>query len=199
MDSNKILELIRNVPCGNSAFQNQKFVSGEETDTRKYRTILLQMKKKIDALKNYQFSHRKYKIEREMMQNKIKAMVFPWQRNKRKLLQIELDKNEWEMATVSNLVEDAMIEVNTYENLLSQLPEFNREQFENGEQVYWETRLIEDSKREQLQYKSIDKGTNKALNQIGVGLSSNNGQINYIFNKDNDNVKKLLGLNEQKE
>lgn len=184
MDICKLKEKMRNVPFGNSVFQIEKFSRGLETPERTYRNCLLQLNQKIRAMKECEFRRRRIEIDMEEIREKLKmAEGFEAKR-----LEIDMEEKQFLLDEEVKLIEDCYIEIKAYENILNQLPDFTREQFENAEGVYWEKKLLADMKREVLSLGYVTKDTMQSLEQIGIKVGKNEkGEIAYIKEEHDDN------------
>ena len=171
MDSNRIKELqqlMKEVPFGNSAYQATHF-NEKETPERKYRHCLLQVDRKIKALKECEFRRRRIDIDvLEIKEKLTSATGF----EKDKLL-IDLEEKEYNLESEIKLIEDAAIELCIYEKLLTDLPKFTREQFELSESEYWKQKLLNDARLEQLSTGTVSVGTLASLEATGLKFGRN--------------------------
>ena len=175
---------MRNVPFGSSVYQIEHFSRGAETPERSYRNCLLQLNQKIKALKECEFRRRKLEIDmRELAQKVETAECFEKER-----LVIDIEEKQFHLGEEIKLIEDCYIEIKTYENMLSQLPDFTREDFEKAEGIYWEKKLLSDMQKEVLSFGYVQKDTMQSLEQIGIKVGKNEqGQIVYFKEAKNDN------------
>lgn len=188
MDSqheNRLAELIeecRNVPFGNSKFQIECFIAGGQAPERLYRNCLLQFDQKMLSLQSTKFSRDRRKIDVEELEHKIhhnSAFGYDLKR-----LQVDLEEKKYHLAREEKLIEDCMIEINTYVEILNKLPKFTREQFESAEIGYWSKRLIHESNVQLLTTGSVDPGTAGELSKLGIGLArSPEGKLGFSFLK----------------
>ena len=81
---------------------------------------------------------------------------------------IDLEEAHYRLENEIKLIEDAAIEIKTYENILEKLPDFSREDFENSEREYWERRLLKDAQQELLSTGSVGVGTMKSLEKLDI-------------------------------
>jgi len=176
MDLSKMQKMMRNVPFGMSVYQIEKFNRGQETPERLYRNCLLQLNQKIRALKECEFRRKRYEIDLEEINEKLK-MVNGFERQR---LEIDWDEKNFNLDGEIKLIEDAYIECQTYISILDGLPEFTREQFEHAEEVYWERKLLNDARHEVSSSGRVSQDTMKALEQIRIVVGRNEqGQIAY--------------------
>ncbi|QGH73443.1 MAG: hypothetical protein [Podoviridae sp. cty5g4] len=175
-DLDDIKTQFKNVPFGESMFQIKAFNRGQETPERLYRNCLLQLDKKIRALYECKFRRRRIDIDIAELKSKLnQAKSFDKQR-----YEIDIEEKEYQLETEIKLIEDALIEVEVYKKILSEIPQFTREEFEKSESVYWEKRLLGDMKKEMLSSGSVGKDTIKSLEQIGITIGRNkDGQLVY--------------------
>ena len=167
-----------NVPFGNSAFQNQNFGVQHNSDARKYRHCLLQIDQKLRALKTCEFRRRRLEIDLEEIKYKLNTEDLSTFDRRR--LEIDFEEKEYGLNTEIKLIEDALIELHTYDVMLSKLPKITREEFENSEQKYWTTRLLESARHEIVSNGTVSVGILESLEQIGLKVGRNDGaQIIY--------------------
>jgi len=165
------------IPFGNSKFQIENFIANEHTPERAVRMILLQVDKKKLALSECMFRRKEQDINRRELQKKLKkAKGFAKERQ-----ELELEKIDQYKEREDKLVDDCLAELAVYKDLLSKLPEVNREQFEDAELGYWTKRLISDANREVQQSGRIEKGTLESLEKIGfVPRKNEKGQLMIV-------------------
>lgn len=179
MDNKKIEELkakMRNVPFGNSVFQNKTFTDGKETQERRYRHCLLQINQKLNALQECQFSRRRAEIDILEIEDK-KTMSAGFDKDR---LEVDLDEQKYHLNIQEKLIEDAIIELKTYSDELDRLPDFTREEFELAEYGYWNKRLLGDAQLEVASSGSVSVGTIESLKKIGINVGKNkHGQIAF--------------------
>ena len=158
------------VPFGNSEFQNRTFTDGRESPERRRRHALLQLMKKTDALHACELRRERTDIDLEELEIALTAAAtgsFPHRR-----LVIAKKEKEWQLNGEIQLINDALIEVETYMAILADLPPLaDRAAFEAGEQSYWELRLLGDAARQIVERGTVGEGTQKALGEIGIKVS----------------------------
>jgi len=163
-----IKEKVRQVPFGNSVFQIQHFIADQETPERKYRNVLLQWDSKMKAMKECQFRRKRKEIDIAEIEYKLeKGQLSEFDR---KRLEIDLEEAEYGLEEEIKLIEDCIIEIKTYEDIISNLPEFTRAEFEKSERQYWKMRLIGDAEREIASTGVIGIGTLASLEKIGCPM-----------------------------
>lgn len=177
--SDEIKELkkkMKSVPFGNSAFQNIHFTAGKEGKERRYRHCLLQINQKLNALQECQFRRQRIEIDIcEINEKLLTAKGFDRER-----LIVDLEEKEWNLENEIKLIEDALIEMETYKTIIAEMPDITREQFEQAEHKYWRTRLLDDARREFLSSGTVSIGTLASLEATGLVIGKNeNGLITY--------------------
>lgn len=169
-DLDALIKKMDSVPFGNSAFQVEHFLAKEFTDSRKYRACLLQLSDRIKALKAAQFGRERTLIKIEEICEGLNALASS--DRKARLLLIDLEEAEWALQCQEKLIRDALIEVKTYAQILDQIPEMTREQFESGEAEYWKRRLTNDATTQYLVTGgAIREDTAKDLAKIGIAIT----------------------------
>lgn len=185
----KIIEQFNNVPFGKagSAFQISMEINKHNTDSRKYRHILLQMRQKICALKECEFRRKRIKIDIEEIDDNLKnAKNF-----EKKRLEIDKEEKLFNLKMEEKLIEDALIEINCYKLHLEKIPEITREEFERNEYKYWKTRLEDDAKKELLQYGTVTVATSKQLESMGIQIAKNqNKQLMFVYKDNKKQIEK---------
>ena len=186
------MDMFKNVPFGNSIFQIQHFTDGKETLQRRYRHCLLQLDQKLRALKECEFRRKRLEIDIEEIVEKLTTSIS----YETKRLQVDLEEKKYYLEIEAKLIEDCLIEVAVYKKILSGLPEYSREEFEQGEQEYWEKRLLNDAQREVISIGGITTQTVKSLKDIGINIGRNEkGQIAYTKGEKNNDFLRLNQTN----
>lgn len=180
------MDMFKNVPFGNSVFQIMNFTAGKETPQRRYRHCLLQLNQKLNALKECEFRRKRYDVDVQELKEKINlAKGYEKQR-----LEIDLEEKQFHLDIEIKLIEDCLIEIKTYKQILENLPEFTREEFEQAEQEYWEKRLLGDARREFIAHRTVTPQTIESLENIGMVVGKNEkGQITYTKASQSKEVK----------
>lgn len=128
------------IPFGNSAFQNINFIKNiKMSDTRAYRDMLLRVNDRIRACKEAIYSIRKEDIDILELQEKIsneQTTKFDKMR-----AEIDLEQKLENRRYTEKLFKDAEEEIKTLYHYISQMKEYSREEFEAGEQEYFELSL----------------------------------------------------------
>ena len=169
-----INEKMKEVPFGNSAFQIIHFTAKHETPERSYRSILLQLDSKNKVMQECYFRRKRREIDIREINEKLKTTIsFDKER-----LEIDLEEAEYGLEAEIKLIEDCVFEIKVYEKLLEDLPEFTRENFENGERNYWKLRLIRQADLEFKTTGNVGTGTLDSMDRIGCFVQRNEtGQL----------------------
>lgn len=162
MDVYKLREKMRNVPFGNSIFQNQNFTAGSEGQARRYRHCLLQINAKLNALKECELRRKRIEIDIDELKD-ITGTKYELARR-----DIDLEEKMFQLDNEIKYIEDAIIELKTYEYELSLMKEYTREEFEKEENDYWKARLLGDARREMIASGKVSAGLLSSLEQIGI-------------------------------
>jgi len=179
MNIDELREKMKNVPFGNSVFQNTYFTAGKETPERRYRHCILQISGILSSLEECKFRRRRLEIDIEEINEKLKSDTI----NKFDKMRLEVDLEEKQLGLENELklIDDTMIEFVTYEKELSSIPDFTREEFENSELKYWKTRLIDDFRREFVSTGSVSSATIQSLEDVGIFILRDKDTKELIF------------------
>lgn len=155
------------IPLGNSQFQIEHFITNELSPARAYRKIMLQIDSKLVALAEHEFRKKRRLCDLEEKQKKINN-VRGVEINR---IAIDIQEIKFYMQREEKLLQDCLIELNIYQNLLKKLPKFSREEFEFLEKDHWKKKFIHRAELEtQLNGKpSID--TIEHLEKLGIQLT----------------------------
>lgn len=160
------------VPFGNSRFQNEHFTDGQEAPGRRRRHTLLQLMIKTEALHACELRRERLDIDLEELSIKISAAAVG--SFDRRRLAIDKKEKEWQLDSEVQLINDALVEVDTYMTILADLPPLeDRAQFEAAEQHHWELRLMGDAARQIVERGTVEVGTQNSLGEIGIKVSRN--------------------------
>jgi hypothetical protein len=186
-------EKMREVPFGHSMYQIQRFIANNETPERTYRNVLLQIDQKQKALKACSFRRRRLEIDLQEIEEKLpNAVGYDYDR-----LMVDLEEKEYNLNQEIKLIEDAIIEIKIYEDVLSKLPEFTREEFEGGEKKYWQQRLLGDARREIQANGTVGPGTLDSLEKIGLVPGRVNGAFTILEDYSDLEPKRVRELIEE--
>lgn len=152
--SAEMIDRIEDIPLGSSEYQNITLLQNAQlTPCRAYRTLLLKLKSKIDALDMARIGHKNAELQVELLEIDIKelSMVIDGSKiyvnDKRKIeIEIEQKKLEIEKITIERknqekLIKDGIVEVMSLYNAVSKYPKYTREQFEAEEPNHWRLEL----------------------------------------------------------
>jgi hypothetical protein len=174
-----INEKMRQVPFGMSMFQIQRFVADQKSPERTYRQVLLQYDTKKKAMKECEFRRKRINIDIEEIEEKLRGDVVDEYQRKRLL--VDLEEKEYNLEHEIKLIEDCVIEMKVYEDIISNLPDYTREEFESAELGYWKQRLLDNANREVLSKGFVGEGTIESLEKIGLTYRRNeSGQIMFV-------------------
>ena len=164
------------VPFGNSVFQITQFIINQETPERRYRHCLLQLYQKYSTMYETQFKIKNLEIDIAEIKEKIKSST-SFTRDR---LLVQLEEKQYKLKHMSTLINDCLIEIETYTKILEKLPKLTREEFEAGELKYWRKRFIMDAKNEYISTNTISVSTIKALQSVGISIKkTSDNQLVY--------------------
>jgi hypothetical protein len=183
IDLDAIMAEMDNIPFGNSRFQAEHLVDGQEAPARQYRHVMLQLRQKIAALKATEHQGERTRIDIEELEHKLAGKIendFD-----RRRMEVDLKEKRWQLREAETLVHDAMIEIQNYLRVKEKLPTPTREEFEAAELGYWRKRLMNDAKLEYQAAGRIETGTLKALAKVDIiarreKLNSGEEQIRFL-------------------
>jgi len=111
----------------------------------------------------------------------------------RERLEIDLEEAEYGLEEEIKLIEDCIIEIEVYKKLLEDFPEYTREDFENGERLYWRKRFLKQAELELASTGTIGLGILDSLDKIGHKiLKTPEGK--FIISEAPDGVKITDGI-----
>jgi hypothetical protein len=128
------------IPFENSDYQNEVFVLASQiTPERAYRALGLRMHAKLRALRENYFGEKKRLITLGELQEKIASPDFSkWDKMR---FEVEIEEMNSNLHYTEKLKNDAIKELECLYKHFKSLPQFTREQFENGERNHFEQRL----------------------------------------------------------
>ena len=132
----EVIRKSKEIPFGNSEFQNKYFVEyANLTPARAYRSLLLKMMSRLNDLKEFDFKLDEIAIDiEEWTEEKDNELLSNFDRRR---AAIKIKRSESQMEYNRKLVTDALLEVEDLWEALSKYPEFTREQFENEEHAHF--------------------------------------------------------------
>ena len=166
------------IPFGNSAFQNIKFVmEAQYTPGRGYRAIGLRLADRIQALKETEFRLRKDAVDIEELEYTIANSSNAFEVRRAKIdLEQKLSTTEY----TKKLINDAAVECKVMWDQVQKFPEYTREQFESEELEHFKISLQRQT-----------EGVSGALDSLDI-ITHNAGE----FGKTIEHCKKKLLLDE---
>jgi len=184
-------------PFGNSMFQITNFTAGQETPERRYRHCSLQLHQKNKALKECEFRRRRTEIDLEEIKEDLENNKHSYNKFEMERKEIDVEEKEYQLDNDIKMIKDCLFEIKVYKNILKTLPVFTREEFEKAEYRYWETRLINDAKKEIVSTNTVSTGTISSLENIGINITRDKDGKLAISGK--DSTLQLLKQNKVKE
>lgn len=194
------------VPHGNSDEQMRSFVMDHCTNSRNFRQIVIELKADCKRLQYEYFNRRKLSADMKKKEGEIqqfraklkagtKFYVIPLTGSERTILEAEIEHREAEIdeflqgiKSADLLIEDAQRRIEIMLEGLKKTGIFTREEFEEQEKIYWQTRLLNDARIEAIADGRIEKGTLKSLEQVGYDAA----KIAYETRKiTGENIKRL--------
>lgn len=157
------------LPFGMSRFQIEKLAAIKETPHRTVRNCQLQIRQKKEALAACHFRQKRRDIDKREKKSLLdKSFGFEKER-----LIVDILEIDYKIEMEKKMIYDCLEELKIYQEILSKLPKFTVEEFEEQELLYWKTRFINDAKRELLSSGTITAETIRSLDQIGIETSRN--------------------------
>lgn len=136
----EIEEAFYDIPFENSRFQTEHFViNAALTPERAYRAIGLRMHNRLRALQEAKFSRLRQDVDIDEARAKLQSLTV----NKFDKRRAEIDIQEKQAARsfTDKLINDAVAELNVLYRYFKKLPRYSREQFEAGEEEYFNKSL----------------------------------------------------------
>lgn len=134
---NEIDTAYYDIPFGNTDFQSENFViAAAITPARAYRIIGLQLRDVLNNLTECKYKEKLKKIEIEELKEKINdPSISKFERQKKEIELERLMENDlWD----KKLVSDAIRQFELFYKHFKAMPRYTREQFEEGERLYFE-------------------------------------------------------------
>jgi hypothetical protein len=137
---NEIQDAFVDIPFGNSAFQTEMFViAAQITPERMYRQIGLSLINKLQEIQIAYLDLEKTNIQNEKLKEEIesgKLNIYDL-----KLKEIELKQNQIGEFMFKKNINDMINEANIFYDHFKKFPRYTKEQFENGEKLFYEQKL----------------------------------------------------------
>lgn len=161
---NNFLELVDEVPWGNSDWQNKNvIVNGEMTPERAYRHSSLRIMNRLQALNECYYALRKDNI---MLKKFERQLLTEEDELERELIQLEIDKIKSGRPYTQKLVRDAINEIDSLAPIIQSMGKLSKEQFESAEDGYFK-----------LKYENMLKGrTDVILGLESMGINPITGE-----------------------
>ena len=132
----QFLELIEEVPFGNSDWQNRNaIVNDEKTPARAYRHAALRIMNRLQALKELKYNKAKQAIEIRILK---RDMANELDELKRELIVLEIEHKTSSEAYTKKLANDAIKEIQCLWPIIESLGKLSREAFESQEAIHFE-------------------------------------------------------------
>ena len=168
----------KEIPFGNSEFQNLNFVlNAEITPERAYRHCLLRLNNRLNALRECYYTLQLEDIDIEEMEEQIQTA----NKFEKRRLEIKIEQKKVNRISTEKLVADALEEVNTLYGAFKKLPKYTREQFELGERKHFELKLAKELLLKEGALQSLDSmGADEWLQKV---VSSNGEALKIEIEK----------------
>ncbi|MCM8767945.1 MAG: hypothetical protein NC921_04085 [Candidatus Omnitrophica bacterium] len=135
----ELYETFKEIPFGNSDFQNKYFVINSQiTKGRAFRALCLRLRDRINALLEAYYNLKKEDIDLEELQEKLEKETNPYEKRR---IELDIAYKKLKRIDIKKLVDDALHEVNFLLSLYKQFPKITREQFELEEEEHFKKRL----------------------------------------------------------
>jgi hypothetical protein len=135
----KVIDLVEEVPFGNSDFQNRLvIVDNELSPHRAYRHAALRVIDRLKALNECYYNLRIQEVEIKKLERKLEMEMDPLEKE---LIQIEIERKKSEMPYIKKLVKDAIREITVLYPVLEKIGKMTREEFESCEKSYFKKKL----------------------------------------------------------
>ena len=192
----EVNEASKEIPFGNSEFQNINFVlNAELTPERAYRHCLLRLNNRISALREAYYSLKLEDIDIEEMEEQLQSDTT--NKFEKKRLEIKIEQKKINRNTTEKLVSDCLIEVNTLYAAFEKLPKYTRLEFESGERKHFELKLARDlilpnGSMQSLDSMKANDWAEKVINTNGKALKEEIEKIRMGVLGNVDKVQKSI-------
>tara|TARA_Y100000296_G_C5089378_1_gene214053 strand:- start:205 stop:774 length:570 start_codon:yes stop_codon:yes gene_type:complete len=171
-------KLMDEIPFGNTEFQIRNFTDSSlnENDLpgRKLRYHLLQYRTKKHGLAESKIRFKKALNKIDHFSEKSNSASNEYKKRKY-LLKVEMEKAKIEQ--YQGLIKDSEREIQIHLEEIEKIGFLTRDQFEQNEYDYWKDRLIQEAKCQIISVGTIQEGTIKALDNIGIRIRRNGNQL----------------------
>jgi len=190
-------EMSKEIPFGNSSFQNLKFVLGNEmTSGRAVRHCLLRLNNRISALRDCYYNLELEKIDIEEMQFKLEYEINEYEKRR---ITVKLEQKIANKPSLEKLIDDCLEEIRFLYSVLKSLPTYTRERFELEEEKHFRLKLGRDAKIA-LEYGQA-AGCLTSLDNMGLRSqfidSIKDGTLEIEMKKEIENINMLLSEKKQ--
>lgn len=138
---NNFIEIVEEIPFGNSRFQNEKIVVGEmKTPERAYRHSAIRIQNRFSALNECELNLKRNEIKIERHKREISRL----EKSKKddfdldiKELEIDIEEIEGWLPYIRKLIKDAIIEINTLLPIINNIWKLTWDEFEKWEVAHF--------------------------------------------------------------
>lgn len=188
----ELLDAMREVPFGNSAFQDTHFVGDDFSAERRARTLLVNIDATLRALEENRIRSQRTRIEIDAL----RARRWRTFGRRRQLLDLDIAEKTSGCDREHKLIEDAEIKIDGMYREWQALPKFTRADFDAAERGNWIARLLTAARHQLVGSGQIDPGTIGSLEASGVLTSRTPaGQIVFTPRDETDTI--AIGLLER--
>jgi len=132
----KFMEIVEEVPFGNSDFQNRfAVVDCEDSPHRAYRHAALRISDRLRALMECYYNLREKNIELAKLKRQLEKEEDDLEKE---LIMLKIEKTESEMPYLRKLIKDAVQEINSLLPIIRAVGKMTRSQFESMEKEHFE-------------------------------------------------------------
>jgi len=136
---NHVLDLVEEVPFGNSDFQNRLvIVDNEMSPHRAYRHAALRIIDRLNALNECYYNLRKTSIEIKKLERKLLEETDPLEKE---LIEIEIEQKKSTLPYTQKLIKDAIREIESLYPIIENIGKLSREEFEKLEKQHFKNKL----------------------------------------------------------
>lgn len=161
----EFLDLLGDIPFGQSDFQNIHLQLKQENTTRTFRQVLLEMSEKFTALKECQYRRRKLEIKLLWLR-RLRAFLF-FIPSLQKLVQVFIEQNNFGILRENKVLDDAIRTFNMYKKIYDEMPKPTRAEYDKEEVAYWQRRAIQQAEEDIQAMGTISQGNIGLLKKLG--------------------------------
>jgi hypothetical protein len=159
------LDLLGDIPFGQSDFQNLHLQLKQDNTTRTFRQVLLEMSDKFKALKECQYRRRRFEIKLLWL-NRLHALLF-FIPSLRRLVQVSIEENNFKVLLENKVLDDAIRTFNMYKKVYDEMPKPTRAEYDAEEVKYWQRRAIQQAEEDIQAMGTISQGNIGLLKKLG--------------------------------